>query len=436
MSNFPIPSNAPFSDAQRQWLGSLFGGLATPNSSASAPVVVTPIAAPPTESEPETAPVLQAAYDRANPFPATIKEVRALSRKDSEKDVRFVSFDLRGSGLTYEVGDALGVYPENCPELVSDLLEVLEATGEEPVLAPEGKIIPLRVALLNAYVINEVSEDTLQLLARKAADPNESQKLLALCDNDSEGYDLLDILREFASARPQRKSDIAEIVASLSVLRPRLYSISSSQKAHEDEVHLTVGMVRYRREGCERVRKGVASTFLGERLHAGQKAAIFVQESHGFRPPRDASTRMIMVGPGTGIAPFRAFLEEREVTGARGENWLFFGDQRSECDYLYRTEMEAWRESGLLTKLDLAWSRDGMEKVYVQHKMLEHGAELWQWLNGGAHFYVCGDARRMARDVDAALQNIVSEHGKMSPQEAKAYLATMTREGRYGRDVY
>jgi sulfite reductase (NADPH) flavoprotein alpha-component len=315
-------------------------------------------------------------------------------------------------------------------------LEVLEATGEEPVLAPEGRIIPLRVALLNAYVINEVSEETLQLLAHKAADPTESQKLLALCDNDCEGRDLLDVLREFSSARPQRKSDIAEIVSSLSVLRPRLYSISSSQKAHPDEVHLTVGMVRYQREGCNRTRKGVASTFLGERLHAGQKAAIFVQESHGFRPPRDASTRMIMVGPGTGIAPFRAFLEERQATNANGENWLFFGDQRSECDFLYRTEIESWQQSGLLNKLDLAWSRDSGQKVYVQHKMLEHGAELWKWLDGGAHFYVCGDARRMARDVDSALQSIVSEHGKMTPAEAKAYLAAMTREGRYGRDVY
>jgi sulfite reductase (NADPH) flavoprotein alpha-component len=380
------------------------------------------------------------AYNRTNPFPASILDIAPLTRKDSEKDVRFVSFDLRGSGLHYEVGDALGVYPENCSDLVESLLEALQVTGEEPVATPESTVVPIHIALSKAYVINSCNDEFLMTLARLAADPNESSKLAALAQDDCDGFldgrDVLDVLRLFPSATVQNRTELSELVASLAPLRPRLYSISSSLRAHPDEVHLTVAAVRFSLDGCERVRKGVASTFLTERMRPGHKVGIFVQESHGFRPPTDGDTPMIMVGPGTGVAPFRAFLQERAATGARGRNWLFFGDQRQECDFLYRRELEEYSQGGLLTHLDTAFSRDQERKIYVQHRMTEHGAELWNWLQAGAHFYVCGDARRMAHDVDSALHSIVAEHGTMSETDAKSYLAAMTREGRYARDVY
>jgi sulfite reductase (NADPH) flavoprotein alpha-component len=221
---------------------------------------------------------------------------------------------------------------------------------------------------------------------------------------------------------------------SLAKLQPRLYSISSSQRAYPDEVHLTVGVVRYEESG--RARCGVASTFLAERLEFGRSADVFVQQSHGFRLPVDDSTPVIMVGPGTGVAPFRAFLQERAAQKAAGRNWLFFGDQKSECDFLYREELLDYERRGVLARLDAAFSRDQSAKVYVQHRMQEHGADLWRWIEQGAHFYVCGDAKRMARDVDAALCEIVAEHGRRSSAEAKDYVHRMSLEKRYARDVY
>lgn len=388
----------------------------------------------------DEAKIIVPSYDKTHPFPATVLEVVPLTRKDSAKDVQFVSLDLRGSGLEYEVGDALGVYPENCHELVELLLERLEATGEEPVVTPEGVVVPARIALLKAYVINNCSDEFLQTMSRLASDPTESSKLAELAQDDAENYldgrDVLDLLDDFLSVQLSSRAEIGELISSLSALRPRLYSISSSLKAHPEQVHLTIGVVRYERAGCERTRKGVASTFLSERMQRGMRAGVFVQPSHGFRPPTDDTTPMIMVGPGTGIAPFRAFLQERQATNATGKNWLFFGDQREASDFLYRQELIEYSNSGLLTRLDTAFSRDQAEKVYVQHRMTQNGAELWRWLQDGAHFYVCGDARRMAKDVDAALQQIVAQHGAMNEADAKSYVAKMAREGRYGRDVY
>ena len=378
-------------------------------------------------------------FDKENPFPAPILEVRALTRKDSAKDVRFVSFGLRGSGLQYEAGDALGVYPENDEELVEEIIRELDSTGEEPTLTPENTVVPVRMALAKGYVINRVSDDFLVRLSDIAARDDEREKLRQLAEDDREGFlefrDVLDVLHEFPSARPRESSHVGMLVSGLSAMRPRLYSISSSPKAHPGEVHLTVGVVRYNRDGSPRGRKGVASSFLSERM-AGHKVGVFVQPSHGFRPPSDGAAPLIMVGPGTGIAPFRAFLEERQACGHGGKNWLFFGDQRAASDYLYQTELEAWTQDGLLSKLDLAWSRDGAQKVYVQHLMLEHGAQLWRWLDEGGHFAVCGDASRMAKDVDKALHQIIAEHGAKGEDGAKEYVAQMTKEGRYGRDVY
>ena len=375
-------------------------------------------------------------YTREDPFPARVLHVEALSGPDSEKDVRAVGLDLSGSGLRYEAGDALGLYPENCHELVEEILESLGATGEEPVVTPESRIVPMRVALARAYDVTRPSESLLTLLAESAGDEEEAKKLAELAEEDAEdwlkGRDVLDVLRTFRSfhAAPD------EIVAALSPLQPRLYSIASSQKAFPNEVHLTVGVVRY--QAAERERKGVASTFLADftAMRPGQKVSIFVHPSPGFRLPENPETPVVMVGPGTGIAPFRAFLQDRRASAARGKNWLFFGDQRRHCDFLYRHELDEHQSDGSLVRLDTAFSRDQAEKVYVQTRMLEHAQELWNWLQEDAHFYVCGDAKRMARDVDAALHQIVAQQGQMSEGDAKAYVQSLVKSRRYQRDVY
>ncbi|MCE9529520.1 MAG: sulfite reductase subunit alpha [Planctomycetes bacterium] len=373
-------------------------------------------------------------YDRKNPFPAPLLKCYSLTQEGSEKDVRFVSFNLKGSGLHYEVGDALGVYPENHPDLVESLLATLGARGDEAVSTPDGQTVFSYEALLKNLVITKVNESCVTLLASCATDPSEASTLKAIADNDAAGvldtWDLLDMLEQFPSARPS----IIDVIATLSPLQPRLYSISSSLKAHAEEVHLTVGVVRYSR--ADRVRKGVASTFMTEILRPRQRARVFVQTSHGFRLPASGDTPIIMIGPGTGIAPFRAFLEERASVGAKGKNWLFFGDQRRGYDFLYENEIEEYRQRGVLHRIDLAFSRDQVEKIYVQHRMKEQGMEVWNWLQDGAHLYVCGDARRMALDVDQALHAIVAEQGKLSAESAKEYVKELTRGKRYQRDVY
>jgi sulfite reductase (NADPH) flavoprotein alpha-component len=276
-------------------------------------------------------------------------------------------------------------------------------------------------------------DSTVELLMKHAGaeDRAELAKILdGAADAKLADPDLLDLLRGFPAVRPP----LDALLAALEDLQPRLYSIASSPRAHEGEVHLTVGAVRYERNG--RARQGVASTFLAERLAPGAKLKTFVQPAHGFRLPANGDTPVVMIGPGTGIAPFRAFLEERRASNARGKNWLFFGDQREATDFLYRTEIEAFQADGTLTRLDLAFSRDGASKVYVQDRMRESGAELWAWLQTGAHVYVCGDAARMARDVDAALRGIVATHGKMDEAAAKAFVQRLTADKRYQRDVY
>lgn len=373
-------------------------------------------------------------YDRKNPFQAPLLESRPLTSSSSQKDVRFVSFSLKGSGLKYEVGDALGLMPENDPVLVEAVLKAMGARGDEMVTTASGHEVHSFDALAKHCVITKVGEDVASLLASSASDPSEAGTLKTLVDDDVEGipatWDLLDLLAQFPSAR----APIADFVAALPTLQPRLYSISSSLKAHPDEVHLTVGVVRYAQGG--RLRKGVASNFVTETLRTRQKAGVFVHTSPGFRVPADGSVPIIMVGPGTGIAPFRAFLQERAATGAPGRNWLFFGDQTRDHDFLYRYEIEGYQRSGVLHKLDLAFSRDQAEKIYVQHRMEENAADLWDWLESGAHFYVCGDARRMALDVDRALHAVVAKQGNRSPEAASEYIKNLSQAKRYQRDVY
>lgn len=359
-------------------------------------------------------------YSRNKPFPSLLLTSRNLNATGSAKQVHHVEFSLEGSGLVYEAGDALGVYPQNCPALVAEVLAALGCDGEEAVPAPDGSTVPLRRALTEFYDLGRPPAD---LLTRYGAQSG-GGTAVAL-------HHVVDVLL----ARPGVKLAPAEFVGMLKKIQPRLYSISSSPKAHAGQVHLTVGAVRYELDG--RPRKGVCSTFLADRVVAGEtRVGVFVHSNKAFRPPAAGDTPIIMVGPGTGIAPFRAFLAERRANGGRGKNWLFFGDQRSTTDFLYRDELLALQGEGLLTRLDLAWSRDQQEKVYVQQRMLENAAELYAWLEAGAHFYVCGDASRMAKDVDAALHQIVAKAGGKTADEAAAYVQALKAAKRYARDVY
>lgn len=372
-----------------------------------------------------------AAWTRDNPFAARLLRCERLNGPGSAKDTRLVVLDLKGSGITYKVGDALGVYPENCPDLVQDVIEGLNANGAEDVGGWDGRPTSLRDALLRDYTITRPSPVLIELLADRATDPAEKAALTALRDDDdAPTAQVLDLLRRFPSARLAPD----DFVSACSPLAPRLYSISSSLRAHPDQVHLTVGAVRFTGEGG-RPCKGVASTFLADGLRPGMKVRVFPHASHKFGLC-DGDRPIVMVGPGTGIAPFRAFLQERAAARASGKSWLLFGDQRSDCDFLYRDELEQFRRDDVLTRLDTAFSRDQGEKVYVQHRMLEHAAELWTWLEAGAAFYVCGDAQRMASDVDKALRQVIAAEGKLTAAEADKYVADMVRAGRYQRDVY
>lgn len=368
-----------------------------------------------------SAPAKPKGWGRRNPFPSLLAATRRLSGPGSAKDIRHHEFALADSGLTYAAGDALAVVPCNSPSLVSELLSHIGGGGD------------LAEDLRTRYEIVTPSRDLLTELARRS----ENEELItALTSGDKDARDAylwsrdtLDLLRlsgvEF---------DVDEFVGLLKPLAHRAYSISSSPLAAPDRIHLTVASVRYR-SGSRDI-GGVCSTHLADRLATGASAGVFVQPNTSFRPPADDDAPMIMVGPGTGIAPFRAFLQERRERGASGKNWLFFGDQHREHDYLYADELEPMHADGLLTRLDLAFSRDQAQKVYVQNKMLEGGAELWSWLQDGGHFYVCGDATHMARDVDTALHDVVAEHGGLDPEAAQEYVNTLKREKRYVRDVY
>lgn len=356
-----------------------------------------------------------------------------LNRVGSEKDTRHVVFDLAGTSLAYEVGDALGVHATNCPETVAAIIECLGASDDEAVVCPDGVTRSLFAGLSEACEIARPADAAVEVLASRARDLAESQRLQALAEGypgaTPEDADLLDLLTTFRSARPP----VQELISALDPLAPRLYSIASSPKLAGDLVHLTVATVRYQKRG--RQRKGVASGFLAERAQPGAEVPVFVQRAHAFGLPAAPDAPLIMIGPGTGIAPFRAFLQERQALGATGRNWLFFGDQRRAYDFLYEEELLDFHHDGLLGELDLAFSRDQPERIYVQHRMRERAKDLWAWLQDGAHLRVCG-AAAMARDVDAALVAIIARQGQMGTGAAKAYLANLLRARRYLRDVY
>lgn len=378
-------------------------------------------------------------YNKDNPFPARILENRLLSKPGSDKETRHFVLSLAGSGLHYKVGDSLGVYPVNPPKEVADILSLLRATGLERVVLPKATVsVPLKLALFANLALDGPNRRFLETLAQKAAAGAEKERLDSLLapENKERLVEYLsqrhyvDVLGDFPSARLEPQA----FVDHLRRLNPRLYSIASSPKVAHGEVHLTVVVVRYHMNGRDRV--GVCSSFLADRVREIETLVpVFVVDSH-FGVPADASRDCIMIGPGTGIAPFRAFVQERVATGATGRNWIFFGDQRRATDYLYEEEWNEALAKGALTRLDLAWSRDQAEKVYVQHKMRENAAELWSWLSKGAHFYVCGDAKRMAKDVDQALHEIVAQQGGMDAAAAAEYVKQMKKDKRYQRDVY
>lgn len=372
-------------------------------------------------------------YSRKNPFPAELLERATLNGEGSAKETIHLEFNLEGSGLEYQAGDALAVIPHNAEDVVEDFIKTTKLDPESPVLIKEEDFT-LRQALTSQLDITSLSLPVIKRYNEIAKDPKLETMLdpanKAELQNYIYGREIIDLLHEF----PAKEISADALVGIMRKLPPRLYSIASSPKAHPGEVHLTVGVVRYDAHGRER--KGVCSTYLAERIEEGGKAEIFVTPNKHFKVPANSDTPMIMVGPGTGIAPFRAFIEERKETGAKGPNWLFFGDQHYLTDFLYQTEWQDYLADGILNKLDVAFSRDQKQKVYVQDRMRENSKELYAWLEQGAYFYVCGDASRMATDVDVALHNIIEQEGGLSEDDAKAYVKKLKDDKRYLRDVY
>ncbi|MES1956464.1 sulfite reductase subunit alpha [Salinisphaera hydrothermalis] len=368
---------------------------------------------------------------RDNPYMARLKSSTPLNAEGSTKDTRHVVIDLGDSGIEYEAGDSMGIYPENDPRSVDAILADLEVSGGEMVTTAAGESKRLRQALLKDLDVTKPSDEAIALLAEHAGDADEAEDLRMLSGQGAaEGQTLLELLRVYPSARPPLQA----LVDALGPLQPRLYSIASSSKRYPTEIHTTVAVVKTAVYG--RGYKGVASTFLAKRLSLHGEVPIYIQRSEEFRVHADPDHPAIMIGPGTGIAPFMAFLQEREARGDAGRNWLFFGNPESAKDHIYRRELEAWRKQGLLSRLTLAFSRDQEEKVYVQTRMLEQAREFWVWLQAGAVIYICGDASRMANDVDHALHRIVAEQGGFDAAGATRYVERLTAERRYLRDVY
>jgi sulfite reductase (NADPH) flavoprotein alpha-component len=379
-----VDCDVDFDELAKTWSSAAFTAL---SSTGFQPVVGAPATLTEIEDEIETG------YTKKNPFPAKLLANINLNARGSAKDTHHIALSLAGSGLSYEVGDALGVYVQNCPEVVDAVITSHRFDSNAEVALPDGGAATLRDALLKHYEV-----------------------------------------RHLLGKTPEAGLTHTAFIKNLRKLQPRLYSIASSLKAHPEEVQLCIAAVRYSADGV--AHKGVASTFLSDRLALGETTGIYFHAANHFRLPADLTKPVIMVGPGTGIAPFRAFLEEREATKAPGKNWLFFGDQKRATDFLYHDQIIAWVQSGHLTRLDTAFSRDQEEKIYVQTRMLQAASELWQWLQEGAHFYVCGDAKRMAKDVDDALHQIIETQGGKTADEAAAYVAQMKKEKRYARDVY
>ena len=378
-----------------------------------------------------TAPVAkESQYNKVNPFPATLITNQKITGRQSDKDVRHLEFDLAGSDLHYQAGEALGVWFDNDPKLVDEILSLVQIDPTTEVTI-EGKTHTISTALLS-YL--ELTQNTPAFVKGYAALAHNEQLNDLVADNQAlqelvQRTPIVDVLYKFPA-----KLTAEQLVSLLRPLTPRLYSISSSPAEVGEEVHLTVGVVRFEHEG--RARSGAASSFLADRVEEDGAVRVFVEHNDNFRLPNDTTKPIIMVGSGTGVAPFRAFMQQRVADEASGKNWLIFGNPHFASDFLYQTEWQQFAKDGFLHKYDFAWSRDQEKKIYVQDKIRENSATLWQWLQEGAYFYVCGDAAKMAKDVEQALLEVIAKEGNLSPDEAEDYLNELREEKRYQRDVY
>lgn len=418
-----IDCDLDFDEPAAEWIEGVYAGLseaASTEAESAQTVAATPAA-------------VESAYSRTNPFKAEVLENLNLNGRGSNKETRHVELSLEGSGLIYEPGDSLGVYPENDPELVGLILETTKwdenqkvTVNKEEVSLKEALSKKLEITVLTKPLIEKAAQLSSNGDLKALVAPEKINELKAYID----GRDLLDLLRDFGPWDVSAQ----DFVAILRKMPSRLYSISSSLLANPEEVHLTIGAVRYETHG--RKRNGVASILTAERLQPGDTLPVYVQNNQNFKLPENPDTPIIMVGPGTGVAPFRSFMQEREETGAEGKSWMFFGDQHFVTDFLYQTEWQKWIKDGVLTKMDVAFSRDTEEKVYVQHRMLAHSKELFEWLEEGAVVYICGDEKHMAHDVHNTLIDIIEKEGGLSREKAESYLADMQQTKRYQRDVY
>ncbi|MFE0506575.1 assimilatory sulfite reductase (NADPH) flavoprotein subunit [Peribacillus butanolivorans] len=412
-----------YDEPAAEWLEGVISSLSEEQGStvSAVPATITP------ESE--------HTYSRTNPFKAEVMENINLNGRGSNKETHHIELSLEGSGITFEPGDSLGIYPQNDSILVDMLLKEINWDPEEIVkVNKQGDLRKLRESLISNFEITVLTKSLLEQAAQLSG--NEDLKALLSAGNEEklkeyrEGRDLLDFVRDFGSWGESAQ----EFVSILRKIPARLYSIANSLSAYPDEVHLTVGAVRYDSHGRER--KGVCSILCAERLQPGDTLPVYIQHNQNFKQPKNPDTPIIMVGPGTGIAPFRSFIQEREEIEANGKTWLFFGDQHFVTDFLYQTEWQKWLKTGVLTRMDVAFSRDADEKVYVQHRMLEHSRELYEWLQEGAAVYICGDEKNMAHDVHNTLIEIIEKEGQMSHADAQDYLEEMQQNKRYQRDVY
>ncbi|GGA80473.1 sulfite reductase [NADPH] flavoprotein alpha-component [Neiella marina] len=410
-----VDCDVDYDDAVAEWIDKVVAEAKSLTSVAATPVAAATAAAPAASQ-----------FNKKNPYNASLLTNQKITGRDSIKDIRHIEIDLEGSGLQYQPGDALGVWFQNDEALVDELLSLVKADGGTDV---DGK--SLRQALIEDYeltlsypgFIKAVAEATGEKgLAELAADAGKLRDYIA-------DRQIIDIVRDYPL-----ELTVEQLTGALRKMAPRLYSIASSQAEVDEEVHLTVGVVRYDAHGQEHM--GGASGFLSERLEEGGDVKVFIEHNNNFRLPENPETPIVMIGPGTGVAPFRAFMQQREADGIEGNSWMFFGNPHFTQDFLYQVEWQSYLKSGVLGRMDVAWSRDQAEKVYVQHRIVEQGAELYQWLEKGAHVYVCGDANHMAKDVHQALQTVIQQHGGKSEEDAQQYLTDLRKAKRYQRDVY